>query len=143
MKKLLFCLFFTPIFSFSQEPPKGSNVILISPATFQEISVLLLDKGYTFSNKDTSDKILLTEFRTETKSKMNYRIRARIKDSTLFLSAQFRLGMEFKFGGVSNDPQELQDAQYKGWKTGAYRIIFEKIQDIATMLNGKISYSKL
>lgn len=142
MKRLILIVLM-PCFCTAQEPDKGSNTIVVKPVAFQQVISVLLDAGYTFASKDTVDKVALTEFKSEQKTKMNYRIRARVKDSCLYLSGQFKLGLEIHSGLLSSDPNELSEIQYSGWRTGAYRIMFAKIKQVADSLHSPVTYVKL
>lgn len=142
MKLILFFLLI-PLSSICQEPPKGSNTIVVKGITFAQVISSLLDSGYSIQAKDTLDKTVITEFKGERKTGMNYRIRIRVKDSVAYITGQYKLGLSIRAGLIATDPNELTECEYRGWRTGAYRIIFAKLDQFARSLTGSITYAKL
>lgn len=141
MKRLLLILLL-PVAAFSQDPAKGDNIILVKNVNFSKASSVLLDAGYTFKTKDTADQILLTELMPYPGGGLNYCIRLRVKDSTAYLSGQWKMNFQVRAGMFASDPNELMESCYRGWRTGGYRMAFSKLQEVALKLGGTVSYAK-
>lgn len=142
MKRLIIALLI-PLTALSQQPANGDNVIAVKDITFSKAAAILLDAGYSFKSKDSADCIVLTEFRPYSSGGgLNYDVRLRVKDSVAYISGHWKMNVQIRSGMFASDPNELREACWKGWRTGGYRMVFSKLQEIAAKLGGSISYAK-
>lgn len=139
--KAMFVFLLLPFLTQAQEPARGDNLILVKSVSFPAASSAFLDAGFTFKSKDTVDQIFLTEFRPISPS-VSYNIRARVKDSILYLSAHFKEAITLRFGNTSTDPNQEYEASWRGMKGGDFKRVFIRMQEIASKFGGEVSYAK-
>lgn len=135
----------------SAEPFKKANLVLI---TFDTMSVnnafvatgkALIDQGFTISKSDANFKTIETNVRSYkgnfNMSPVSVIIRASVK-STDQGKTEVKLSSVF---GIGIDSNPTLMTEYRGMKGGAYIVSFEKMIDVARVLEkqspGVITYS--
>lgn len=127
MYKILLLLL-VPTLSFSQK--KGNTKIVIDTVSFDKISVVLFENGYTIDSKDEKLKLLSTK--TKDIGSIGVRIRIMQKDSVMILSGEVvdRALMIV----VSSKEPIYSVIQYGGMKGSTRRDSWNEIEKIAKML---------
>ena len=141
MRDLLVILFMgacscLPSISKAQDPPKGSNQIIVKKVSFDKIVIALLDSGFQIKEMDKDFKTLLTKPHGD----YNTSIYLRVKDSTAYLSG------EFYIGSLTYKIEQHWYPAYKGnnWFKHAKPMVktFEWLDEFAHSLSDQVTYSK-
>ena len=149
MKKLLFCLFFAPFFSFAQDIPKFSNTIIAKNICFQVIKDSLLDKGFFIDQQNEQDGTIITKPKGVCDCKnIDFHqliIYVRVKDSIAKFTGAFNINYNFnaqRGGLISNDRTEFHKLEY--WKSSISvpHALFLKLDKIVRSISTDIAYSK-
>jgi hypothetical protein len=139
--RTIFLLLLAPLWAMSQEPPKGSNEIIVKGISYQDALQHLMDLGYIIDKHDAE----LGQITTAPKADKNgySRIFAiRVKDSTAFITGTYNLNMTFG-SSLMKQNSSYDPIQYTGWKTGANRIEFGYMDELARAMGGTVTYGKL
>ena len=148
MKCFLFCLFF-PLLTFSQEAPKGTNLIKVKGVSFKEVAETLLDQGYTFMKIDSNFNTITTDPKDNSRRTSGMiQINIRVKDSVAFITGY----CGWTAGDFTDNPgytgDKLLDValggkgeiRNVGMKRSILKDSFGAIDKFAKSLGGKIEY---
>jgi len=127
-------LLLVPAFSFGQK--KGDTKIVIDTVSFDKISVVLFENGYTVDNKDEKLKFLSTK--TKDIGSIGVRIRIMQKDSTLIISGEV-VDRALMIVLKSNEPI-YYNIQFGGMKGSTRRDSWNEIVRVSKLLAPIVRY---
>jgi hypothetical protein len=116
---------------------KGDNLIIVNGVNFRDAMISTLNAGYQIADKDESMGTFSTAAKTE-KHGSSRIIHVRIKDSIAYITGDFNLNMSF--GTFIRVEPTYEPIVWKGWKTGAYRLNFVLMENLAKAFGGEIKY---
>ncbi len=131
MKLLLLLLLLIPIYSFSQEIPKGADRIelqttLSDSLLYEAVSDLLSEEGWAKTKTDDRRKEITTDYK-RTKHIWRLRMLINVKQGVVTIRGQSSVS------SLENEP-----TPYKGMGGGMYKVNFEYMNKFALRLTGKI-----
>lgn len=115
MKAILLSLLLMPIISIGQTQaiPSKANQIIVKGVTFAELCSKLLDAGYLIEKKDTDLQTVKTEPKIYPKGwNAAYKIYARVKDTSIYISATLTAPWSQALTGSVKDPLWRDDPSY-------------------------------
>lgn len=145
MNKLLYCLLFTPIFSFSQDIPKLANTIIVKGVSFDKVVNTLLDSGYKADKIDKDFQTVKTEWRALCPTcAPEICINVRVKDSMATVTGQWRSSAGILLFAKRSQSQNEHALVFpvQNEKSKVPRKAFEVMDIYAKALNGEITYLK-
>ena len=123
-----------------EEIPKKANTIIVKGVTLEEVSNMLLGKGYII---ERSDKDLQTVSTTRAVSKRNKAlyvgINIRIKNGAAIITGSCSNNLEIRLGSIIVSPDDYPIANI-GMKCSLFRAAFDELNDFALSFNKPVEY---
>lgn len=144
MKFVLFGLFLiNTLASYSQEKKDSKIIVRVSDTSnlFTRLSMAIIDKGYSFENRDQSLGFISTAEHPVKNTAGSLKIRAIIKDTAIVFTGLFALDFEQNILGVKLE-RTFEPVTFLGEKNGSYKVCWREMESIAKQFGTKITYSK-
>lgn len=134
--------FLIQISTYSQEPVKGNNAILVKGVSFKSVKESLLDSGIFIDQQDEEDGTIITKRKgyCECPNKEFYQLiyYIRVKDSLATIRGRFSQQVQLKIASTilpRDEREDFTEAIFWKSKMSAYNYIFNIMIDFANSLN--------
>jgi hypothetical protein len=138
----LLVFFLIQISTYSQEPVKGNNAILVKGVSFKSVKESLLDSGIFIDQQDEEDGTIITKRKgyCECPNKEFYQLiyYIRVKDSLATIRGRFSQQVQLKIASTilpRDEREDFTEAIFWKSKMSAYNYIFNIMIDFANSLN--------
>jgi hypothetical protein len=143
MKRLFTVLLLLPMVVFSQQKKDTKIIATVSDTSklFDKVINLLYTEDYIVKVEDKERGMIVTEARNlkaDATTKVFYKLR--LSDSTITISGQAKIDMEFTFGSVKTEMSYI-DVYFGGSKGSGLRKAWNEMDRLAKEL-GSVSYTK-